>query len=305
MRVTLGMLTNSIRSSLLSSAENLMRSQQIASSGKRISKPSDDVVGTGRSLSMRSALASIDQYDRNSSVARSELSIASSALDALVSVVQELREPAMRAANSSLTPEARATWGTKLDGLMTRAEAIANTQNAGRYIFAGSKSDSAPMTWTADHSVHTYVGDNSPLSIRIGPGANVCVGVSGEALLNMGGASVPGVPDLFETIYNLKQDVLAGDVTACSNQLKDIDKHLENVSSWNSQIGARLNQLDSNTSALLDSKTSLSELLSQVEDADLVDAVVQLQTRQNIYQSAIATANQILGMSLANIWNNG
>lgn len=305
MRVTLGMLTNSIRSSLLSSAENLMRSQQIASSGKRISRPSDDVVGTGRSLSMRSALASIDQYDRNSSVAGSELSIASSALDSLVSAVQEVRSVAVTAANASLTDEARAALAAKLDGLMTRVEQIANTQNAGRYIFAGSKCDTPPITWNADHSTHDYVGDNSPLSIRVGPGTSICVGVSGEALLNMGGASVPGVPNLFETIYNLKQEVAAGDVSAISARLADIDKNLQNVISWDSQIGARLNQLDSNTSALLDSKTSLRELLSQVEDADLADAVIQLQTRQNIYQSAIATANQILGMSLANIWNNG
>ena len=305
MRITLGMLTDSVRNNLFASTEGLMKSQEIAATGKRISRPSDDVVGTGRALSMRSALASIDQFGRNTDIANSELGVASSALDSLVSAVQEIRSVALTAANSSLNDEARGALATKLDGLMNRIEEIANTQNAGRYIFAGSKSDAAPITWNADHSVHTYNGDQSPLAIRVGPQTSISVSVAGDSLLNIGGVSVPGVPDLFETINNLKQDVLAGDVQGISDQIADIDASLNNVSSWRSQVGARLDQLESNTSALLDSKTNLSELLSQIEDADLADSVIQLQIRQNVYQAAIATANQILNVSLANMLNQG
>lgn len=300
MRVTLGMTTNSIRTSLASSAEKLFRAQEIASTNKRITRPSDDVIGTGRSLSMRSALSSMDQFQRNTAIADTELSIASSAIDSLVSVVQELRDTAMSAAKMSLTPEARAAKAAELDGLMTRAEQIANTQNAGRYIFAGSMCDSPPMTWNADHSVHTYMGDDSPLSIRIGPGTTICVGVSAQDLFGVGGAS-----DLFDTIYNLKQEVLAGNVGAISARLADIDDCLENVSAWNSQIGARLDQVETNLSALDDSKTNLTILLSEIEDADTTETLIELQTRENVYQAAIATANQILSLTLANLWNNG
>jgi hypothetical protein len=88
-----------------------------------------------------------------------------------------------------------------------------------------------------------------------------------------------------------------------SDQIADIDANLANVTSWNSQIGAHMNQLSANAEALADSKTNFTELLSQTEDADITDAIVQLQTRQNVYQAAIATASKILNISLANTIN--
>jgi len=60
-----------------------------------------------------------------------------------------------------------------------------------------------------------------------------------------------------------------------------------------------LNRLEATTEALLDSKLIMADLLSKTEDIDFAEALVELRTRENIYQAAIATSSRILQLSLA------
>jgi flagellar hook-associated protein 3 FlgL len=53
---------------------------------------------------------------------------------------------------------------------------------------------------------------------------------------------------------------------------------------------------------MLDSRITTEELLSKTEDADLADAVIELQTKQNVYQAAIAAAERIFEMTLTDFW---
>ena len=170
----------------------------------------------------------------------------------------------------------------------------------GKYIFSGSLSNTQPIIENgAGTPPYIYQGDSNQMAIRIGPGSSVQAGVTGDAVFNMGSVSAPGSPDIFTTIQNLRDAVLAGDVTAMSAQITDIDANLSNAISIRSQVGEKLRRLDLSSDGLADSKLNVSELLSKNEDADMAEALVALRVRENVYQAAISTAGRLLDVSLA------
>lgn len=300
MRVTMSMLSERLRTGLITSSDRLLQAQNAATTGKRILTPSDDPIGTGKSIGLRSALASIQQYGRNIDVAKSQLSVTSSALDSIVGSVQELRTLALSAANPALTTEARNNLAVQIDNIAKTLANTGNTQHMGKYIFAGSLNHTQPiMENGAGAPPYIYQGDSTQLSIRIGPGSYVSASVTGDAVFNMGSTSAPGAPDIFTTISNLRDAVAAGDVSAVSAQLVDIDANLSNVIAVRSQVGERLRRLDLSSETLLDTRMSTEGLLSQNEDTDLAEAMVNLRIRENVYQAAISVAGRLLSVSLA------
>ena len=298
MRITLSMLTSRIRANLENSASGMLEAQERVVSGKRIQRPSDDVAGVGRAMSLRATLASVDQYDRNSNILESHLFVTSDALTSITSKLQDVRNLVLRAASEAVTAEARAGIVTQLDQISDELAAVANKQHLGRYIFSGSASDTKPLLATGGDPPYSYQGNGDSFSIQVAPGTFLAANVTGDAVFNLGGAAVPGEPDVFATINALKQKVLAGDVAGMSAELTHIDANLLNVTTIRSQIGGRLNRLESANDALLDSKVQLQDLLSKTEDADFAESVIDLRTRENVYQAALETASRVMQISL-------
>ena len=300
MRVTLGMLTGSAQANIEAASERLLEAQDRASSGKRIRRPSDDVPGTGRAMSLRSAIASIEQFERNSDVVNSQLSVTSGALDTMVSALGVAQVLALSAVNGSRTADASASIVTQLDEIMKQIAGAANTQYVGKYIFAGGLSDTKPIVPGADGSApYVYQGNSGQFTIQTSPGMYMTANVTGDQVFNMGGVALPGVPDAFSTLESIKDKILAGDSTGVSDAISTLDTIRKHVITIRSQVGARLNRLEASKEALSSSKITAQDLLSKTEDIDLVGAVIELQTRQNVYQAAISVASKIMQTTLA------
>lgn len=294
MRITLGMITSGIRDSINKNANALLESQNQSSSGKRIQKPSDDVPGTGRALALKSAISAFDQYDRNSTTASGLLSASSDALTGIITNLQTVRTLASQGASKALTPEGQTLIASQLDQIEGEFESAANTQYLGRYLFSGNLTDTPPVA-KAQAGGHVYQGDAGVFSIQVAPGINIATNTTADAVFNIGGVARPGEPDVFTMIETLRDNVKAGNVTAISAQLDDIDKQLLNVTGIRSQLGGRMDRLQSTSTALRNSELQLKDRLSATEDVDIAEAVVDLQTRQNVYQAALGVAGKILG----------
>ena len=74
MRVTLGMQTDRTQEYLREAAEKLMNAQQLVTTGKKISKPSDDPTLAGRAMSIQSGIRGLEQLQENNNLAKSSLS---------------------------------------------------------------------------------------------------------------------------------------------------------------------------------------------------------------------------------------
>ncbi len=303
MRVTQGMLTDRLLTSLASGAERMLRAQNVASSGKRIERPSDDVASSGRIIGLRSAIAGMDQFLRNAEMSASKLSAAHAALDSAVSALQTARTLGVTAANSALTDEARSSIASQLNYICSELQGIANTQYLGNYLFAGSKTNTQPIILNpGGQPPCLYQGDSVQVSNQIAPGVLVETNVTADVVFNVNGAANPECPDAFAAIQTLRSLTENGNAAAISDQIRVIDDVLNNVVSVRSQIGARMARIERVRASVIDSQILAKDLLSKTEDADLAEAIIELQTRQNVYQAATLIAQKIMEMSLTRIW---
>jgi len=300
MRVTQGMLCGRVIDNLMGSSERLIEAQNRASSGKRITAPSDDITGASKAIRLRSVIANLKQFQRNAGLVQSQLTITSSALDSIVSSLRTVRNIAVSSGNAALTEAGKAAAVSQLEQIANEIAASANTQHLGKYILGGSQTTKQPIIPNAGGTPpYIYQGDQAQITIQVAPSTYVTTNVTAYTVLNMESSVLPGVNDVFSTIDALRNQIEAGDVQAISGLISDIDALLSNVTAIRSQVGARLSRLETITTTLGDSETTFKDLLSKTEDADLAQAVIELRTRENAYQAAIATASRLLEISLA------
>lgn len=302
MRVTTSMLNTSALNDLSTSAEKLLEAQLQSSSGKRILKPSDDVAGTASAMRLRSSISQIEQLQRNSNQVESKLTVTLDSLDNIIDIIQEVRTVAVNGANSTNSESSRLALIEQVKACLKSLSDAANTKYEGKYIFSGSMTDTASIVQDAG-GTYQYQGDDAQFSVQVTPGSYVTANVTANQVLNMDGGSISGRPDLFASMQNLIDEISAGDTTAISDHIEEIDDFLQNTSTIRSQIGARLSRLETSSETLANTKTIMQELLSETEDADLAEAYVTLSTRQNCYESAVAVAQKLLNMSLVNYFD--
>ena len=301
MRVTTSMLNSSALNNLSASSERLLEAQLRSSSGKRILTPSDDVAGTANAMRLRSSISQIEQLQRNSDQIGSKLKVTLGALDTIIDTIQEIRTAAVNGSNSTHSESSRQALITQLEECAITLINTGNTQYQGKYIFSGSMTNAQPLVPdTGGASPYTYEGDNAQVSVQVTPGIYVTANVTANQVFNMDGGTVSGEPDIFASLEALKEEIALGDSEGVSSHIADIDAYLQNVNTIRSQIGARLSRLEASSNTLLNTKTTLAELLSETEDVDLAEAYVNLTTRQNSYESAIAVTQKLLNMSLTN-----
>ena len=210
-----------------------------------------------------------------------------------------MRDTALEAANTSPAPEARDALAALVENSMALLLDMGNTQRiAGIYMFAGYRSTQAPFVRTAGSPPVDYVGDSGQSQVEIGAGIGVTVNITGDRLYNMGGAADPGLDDLFTTLETLRTEILAGDPNAVSARITDIDAQLQRILGMRGEAGARLRQVEFMADRMADTRLMLSKLLSQTEDVDMAQAIIDLQSRENLYEATAAVAAGIQALRL-------
>ena len=125
------------------------------STGKKITRPSDDPVIAIRALRLRSNVTQLSQYyEKNAKDAESWLNVTADALSTVTSVLTDCVKQATKGANMDLTSDDLSTIVTQMEALAKEYYSTGNVDYAGRYIFTGYRTDTAltfDRTTTADY----------------------------------------------------------------------------------------------------------------------------------------------------------
>lgn len=302
MRVTLGLQMDSTAGYLREAAEKMLEAQRVVTTGKKISKPSDDPTLTNRSMSIQSGIRGIEQYQENTNLAKSMLDSSESAVGGIGDQLQLLQQAATQAGDSSLSDESRQAIVAQIQYIRKRLLDLADTKFLDKHLFAGTETSTSPISPNAANPAippYVYQGDPQGINIQIQPAEQVQTNVTAQELFNLDGSAGAGVKDVFTVMQDLETAVKAGDVKTCSSLLSDISANHSNVLGLQAGLGARSARLEDNATALANSKDRMAELLSNLEDADLPSAIIQLQTQQNVYQTALAVTAKLMQKTLA------
>jgi len=291
-RITQTMLASSLLSDLNNVTNQMSKSQQELSSGKQILEPSDDPFGTARALAFRADLASNQQYQSNINNATGWQNATDTALQNIEQLTQRARDLTIQGATDTSGASGRSAIADEIDQLIESIKTAGNTQYAGRYIFAGSATTTAPYT---PDGADTYNGDTGSLVTEIGQGVHVPYNVVGSNVIGDGATA----GSLIASLRQISSDLRAGNTSALQNgDLTALDAANDNVTSAQATVGAVSDRLTTALSRLQQIQESTTSLLSDTEDADVSQVMVDLTQEQTVYQAALKAGADIVQPSL-------
>lgn len=131
------------------------RTEQI-SSGKRVNRPSDDPAAAERINQFRNVLRTTERRLATVNEGIGRLNFSDSVLDRAGNSTQRAKELAIRMRNETNTDIERRNAAQEVQQLLEGLAGIANTELNGRFLFAGSQTQSAPyIPGTVTSAAHT------------------------------------------------------------------------------------------------------------------------------------------------------
>jgi flagellar hook-associated protein 3 FlgL len=77
-----------------------------------------------------------------------------------------------------------------------------------------------------------------------------------------------------------------------------LEKATGHILDLRAAVGANIRRMDATSNRLDDLSLSVTRLLAEVEDADIIKVTTELATQQNVYQSALNAVARVLQPSL-------
>lgn len=296
-RITNGMLVNELKYNLNNNYTNMDKYQRQLATGRKINLPSDNPAGLVKSLRLRTNLVEGEQYLANINEGINFMETTDAALDNLTAIMQRIRELAVNAANGTIDDSARRAIADEIKELTDQITIVANTSYGSKYIFAGTNVTQQPCQEDSDPDTFKWTGNNEALQLEIGVGVKLTINLTDSSMNNffVGNGTDPGVIDFCRELVN---DIEAGNLDAVNAALTTADKFIDNLLTARSTIGAKVNRLELQQSRLDSTQISYTSLLSQNEDADIAEVIMNLKMQESVYRASLAAGARIIQPSL-------
>ncbi len=320
MRVTDNTNFGVVRDSISRSRGRMENLQMESATLKKLNRPSDDPVGAAKVLEVRTDKVNNEQFQVNAKLAQAYLDNTDHALEELSEIVMRAKEIAInQSSNASSTPESRLGVSEEVSQLFQRAVATGNRRIGDRYILGGFKTTAAPVDAEGN-----YRGDDGEVMIEVGREVFIGANVPGHEVFNTqpenssdgrrlkGGtesgverrlsseASVAGPQNsnLFQQLKALRTGLLTGDIETVRGTLDAFDDLLGKVISTRSKIGARIQSIEGNMTALDRHNVTNAQLTSSIEDADMTQVVSDLAKEETVFKSSLASSKHLIQPTL-------
>lgn len=280
------------RSTLANLQINLSKMAQLQaqmSTGKKITKPSDNPAGAADLLAMRAEQSKQDMQARNISDADGWLTTADAALRDSITALTSARNLTIQARDGALGQQSREAIAANLEGVRDHLLALANSTYLGRSVFAGT---AATEAFDQNGNFLGWTGDE--VTREITDGVSVRIDVNGAAAF---GDGPNGDDSVFSTIQGIIDTLRGGDMPDFTT-IAALDTHTEAMTTEVSAMGARHAQVLSQKDAIVGQQNNLRERISTVEDIDLAEILVELQMQDVAYQGALGAAAKMLAPTL-------
>ncbi|RCX14779.1 flagellar hook-associated protein 3 FlgL [Anaerobacterium chartisolvens] len=297
MRITNTMLINNMMNAMKNNLSRLDKYQMQMATGKKIRIPSDDPVVAARALKLRTDVSELQQYKKNVKDAGSWLDTTESALTNVGDVLHRLNELAVQASTGTVTTEDSQKICEEAKQLKTQLVHIANTTYAGRYIFSGYKTNQAFMN--ADGTFNIDVDNAEAVKYEIGIGDDININVAGGDLFNSGTNAAAGATGaMMQHVDSFITALETGDKTGISQMIEDANSDMADVLRIRADVGARQNRLELTENRLGDDELNFSERMSDNENADIAETIMNLKNEENVYSASLAGGARIIQPSL-------
>lgn len=286
-RITQRLMVERSISALQSGMGRLSSSQERLSTGRNINRPSDNPTGTNDAMRLRAAITGDAQHTRNAEDGISWLGKADTTLTSMLDSVRQARDLIVQGASSgSNGADAREAIAQQLSQLRNALLDDANTQFMGRPIFGGTTAGTK-----AYDTDGVYVGDANAVNRTIADGVDVAVNVNGP------NAFSSGADDLFKVLDDAAT-MARTDPDALSTALTRLDSVAGQMRTQLTGVGARYSHVEATTSQLSAATLANQASLSDVENVDIAQAIMDVQMQEVAYQASLGATARVIQPSL-------
>jgi flagellar hook-associated protein 3 FlgL len=295
------MVQRNILADLNSISEKLTRSQMKAASNKEISRPSDDPFNTSRAMALRQNINATKQYQRNVEDAMGWMDASEQALDKITITAREARDLLVQAGTDSTDQAGREGIAVQLEQMIEAIKQNASATYRGSYLFAGGETDVRPYDPGANDAYQGDEGGLNPavpgIAREIGPGVTLTINVVGREVIGDGQAAADD--GLLHVLRDAVDHLRSGDGASLrGTDLTRLDANYDKLLEVRAANGARTNRLEAALTRLGEVEESTVKQLSSVEDADIAETLIELNSQTAAYQAALRAGASIVQSSL-------
>ena len=288
MRISTGHQFDSYSRGVSESQRKLLDAQMRAQSGKRINQASDDPVGASSVVRMGALKASIEQYRANAAMAKGVLGATEGTLGEINDLAKQAYQLAVRGATDSVDAAARKTMAGEVAELQRRIADLGNAKDPnGGYLFAGQRNDKPAFAIEGGNL--SYMGDGRPRFAEVSADQTVTLNTSGNPLLT----------DLYGRLETLRAALVNGETQKISEtSIPEMQKSIDALNLERGSIGSRLNTLEDLETQHLRREDELTARISDVEEVDMTQAIMDYRLAETAYEAALNVASQGFRLSL-------
>ena len=288
MRVTNNLLFQQALRGTRTTLSQIEDQRRIISSGLRVEKPSDSPTSVGEIMRSSSSLRALEQYRSNLNTANSRLSAEDGVLESITNALTRAKELGISQAGATASAATRQVTQAEVEGVRDFMIELGNTQHSGSYLFGGQYADSRPFSDTGIDPARPPRGNPQ---VEGGAGVHYAVNHDGGELL-----VDTGVLDALE---NLATGLGNDSDTEIQAAMGELEGAFDSVQELVGELGARMSQVENALSNLDAMDANLRTLRSELQDAEMEEAITELMNRQLSYQAAMMANARILNNTLS------
>jgi flagellar hook-associated protein 3 FlgL len=282
-RITDGMVSEASRAALQRARLKVFRASQVASTGVRVESPGDAPSAAGRARRLREEGSRLEATMRAADEGRRGLEVVDDTLTHFADLFAEAREIAVQGGNDTLGAAERGLLADEIAGL--RADLLQSTATRfdGRYVLNGVGEDQPPYDPAGN-----FVGQRALRSVEASAGHLIPAGIAiGDVLSPVAGTDAFAALTALETA--LRTSNTAG-IAAGIDAMRDLGIR---VADARGDVGNRMMSFDL-AYALGERLSDRTQTdLTQTVDADVFDALTELQRSQTALEQALSIAAKL------------
>ena len=284
--------------------ERINQDQAEISTGKVAQHYKDIASQTGTLLSAKRLDTRTAQYQQTNKELATTLSIQDTSLNQVASTTQDLRQSILDA--DSL--DAGGTLMQQVQGAFAQVLSVLNTQVNGAYIFGGTKTDQPPVTaqtlsdlQAVPSAANVFQNNTQPINVEIAQGESIQTNFFASQIGQNVMDSLKQIADFnagpngpfSATLTDVQKQFLAG-------QAQNLETITQNLNQLVGQNGQLQNQVDDADTRHTATSTTVKGFISDIEDADVAQAISNLNQDQVTLQASARLIADLQTNSLLN-----
>ncbi len=292
MRVTQNMISNNLLRNISRSYQELDKYMNQLSTGKKITKPSDDPVIAMKGMGYRSEVKQVQQFQRNLNEVYNWFDNTDAALDKATLALQRVRELTVQASNGTNDDTELESIAKEIRQIGEHLKEIANTKINDKYIFNGTNTNESPFDDSGN-----FVPNTESVKIEVSKGTLLKVNVDPKEVFGVTDDNQDYV-DVFTTIEKLTEVLENGNSDEIDAYLGKLDQHITQVLNARADLGARMNRVELIENRLDQQEVIATQMMSNNEDVDYTEAITKLITQESLHRAALSAGARIIQPTL-------